>query len=62
MGDSDLLRDLVGKYVQVYSVRGEAEISDAGILEAYDGDWLRLRKDDALLYFSVYRIRLIKPL
>lgn len=62
MGNSDLLRDLLGKYVQVYSVRGETEISDAGILEAFDGAWLRLRNDDGVLYFSFHRIRLIKPL
>lgn len=62
MGDSDLLRDLVGKNVQVYSVRGETEVSDVGTLEDCDGVWLRLRTDHGLLFFSVHRIRLIKPL
>ncbi len=58
----EMLRALVGRQVQVYSVRGETEVSDAEILEAYDGNWLCIRKAGEVLYFSVHRVRLIKPI
>ena len=58
----DVLRGLVGRQVQVYSVRGETEISDTGTLEAYDSNWLCLNRNGGMLYFSISRIRLIKPL
>ena len=32
----EMLRALVGRQAQVFSVRGETEVSDVGILEAYD--------------------------
>ena len=59
---SDLLQELVGRAVQVYTVRGESEVSDTGVLDAYDDNWIRLRKENVLLLFSVSRVRLIKPL
>ena len=58
----DLLSVLIGQQVQVYSVRGETEVSDIGVLEAYDANWLCVRKSGEALYFSVHRVRLIKPL
>lgn len=59
---NELLRELIGHQVQVYSVRGETEISDVGILEGYDDTWVCLRKEQVRLYFSIYRIRLVKLL
>lgn len=59
---NDMLQALVGRQVQVYSVRGETEVNDTGTLEAYDGVWLCLRKSGEALYFSIARVRLIKPL
>ena len=59
---NDVLQALLGRQVQVYSVRGETEISDTRILEAYDTNWLCLRRTGDMLYFSISRIRLIKPL
>ena len=56
----EMLRALVGRQVQVFSVRGETEVSDAGILEAYDNNWVCIRKAGEALYFSIHRIRLIK--
>ena len=59
---SELLRGLIGSQVQIYSVRGQAEVSDAGTLEAFDDAWVCLSQEGEKLYFSVYRIRLIKPI
>ena len=59
---NDILQALVGRQVQVYSVRGETEVSDAGTLEAYNGTWLCLSRGGDTLYFSIARVRLIKPL
>jgi hypothetical protein len=59
---NDVLQALVGCQVQVYSVRGETEISDIGTLESYDSNWLCLSRNGGTLYFSISRIRLIKPL
>ena len=57
-----ILRGLIGAMVQVWSVRGETETSDTGVLEAYDDHWLLLNRSGEKLYFSVSRVRLIKPL
>lgn len=57
-----MLTELIGRHIQVYSVRGEAEVSDVGTLESFDDVWVKIRQDNASLYFSVFRIRLIKPL
>ena len=58
----DVLHDLIGRQVQVYSIRGQAEISDTGVLEAYDAQWIRLNRGGEMLYFSVSRVRLVKLL
>jgi len=57
-----ILRGLVGTLVQVWSVRGETETSDTGVLEACDEHWILLNRSSEKLYFSVSRVRLIKPL
>ena len=57
-----VLRGLVGRQLQVFSVRGETEVSDAGVLEAYDNNWLCIRRAGEALYFSIHRVRLIKPI
>ncbi len=58
----DVLREMVGRQIQIYSVRGETEVSDIGTLEAYDNNWLCIRKGGEALCFSIHRIRLIKLL
>ncbi len=58
----EMLRSLVGRQVQVFSVRGETEVSDIGVLEAYDSNWLCIRKSGEALYFSIHRVRLIKAI
>lgn len=54
-----ILHALVGQKVTVYS--GE-QCSDTGMLDSYDASFVRLRTDKGTyLYFSIARIRLIKP-
>jgi hypothetical protein len=56
-----LLTPLIGKKVTVFSSQGETERQDIGILQAAEGQFLVLKKTDELMYFTVSRIRLIKP-
>lgn len=58
---NELLQELVGQRVRVYSTAGNSGYGDEGILEAFDGQWLRLRRDGETLFFCVYNIRLLKP-
>ncbi len=56
-----LINELVGQKVTIYSEQGEAERQDIGLLETSDAVWLRLRKaDNEVLYFCIHRIRMIK--
>jgi hypothetical protein len=57
-----LLNDLIGRKVTVFSIQAGTERQDVGVLEATDGTWLRLNKSDAeVLYFSGYHVRMVKP-
>ncbi len=54
--------DLLGKKVVVFSDSANGERQDIGVLEAADGQWLRLRKSGSeLLYFCLYSVRVVKP-
>jgi hypothetical protein len=55
------MQDLIGKKVTVHSHLGGMEKQDVGILEAFDGTVLRLKKETEILYFVIYSVRLIKP-
>jgi hypothetical protein len=55
-----LLQELVGKEVEVHSIGGDARYVDRCVLEGFDTTWIRLRKGYDVLYFPVYRIRLLK--
>lgn len=58
MTESSILKRAVGKRIKLY---GGAGSSDEGVLEATDGHWVLLRKDNGEeLYFSSSLIRLIK--
>lgn len=60
---SDILQDLIGQHVTIYSVIGQHEARDEGVLESYDGHFVRLRTHDGdLMLFSIYRVRLIRQL
>jgi len=57
-----LLSELVGRKVTVFSKQGETERQDVGTLEAAEGHWFKLRKAESdVMYFCVYQIRLLKP-
>lgn len=57
-----LINDLVGRKITIFSNQGDAERQDVGTLEATDGSWLKLRKsENEVLIFSTYHIRLVKP-
>ena len=59
---NDVLNELMGKSVEVRSLRGQGECVDSGVLEAYDEQWIKLRKDGGeVLYFSIANVRLLKP-
>ena len=47
-----LLEELIGTRVRIWSGAGPSEQSDEGVLEAFDGSCLRLKKTGGeLLYF-----------
>lgn len=57
----ELLKDLVGTRVQVWSGVGDSEHSDLGLLEACNERWCRLREsEDVVLCFPIANIRLVK--
>jgi hypothetical protein len=57
-----LLVPLIGKKVTVFTVQADTERQDIGILEAAEGNFVVIRKSDhEVLYFSLSRLRLIKP-
>lgn len=58
---ADMLQEMVGKKVQVYSVHGAGESQVVGTLEAVSGQWIKVRKSESeTMYFSVYQIRMVK--
>ncbi len=57
-----LVSVLIGKKVTVYSRLGDTEKQDVGMLEAVEGDWIRLRKADGeTMFFTTVNVRMIKP-
>jgi hypothetical protein len=57
-----LISILTGKKVTIYSHLGDTEKQDVGVLEAVEGDWIRLRKADGeTMFFAIYSVRMIKP-
>lgn len=58
---NSLIQEMVGKKVSIYTVQGATEKQDVGVLEAFDGTWVKVKKAETeTLFFSVYQIRLIK--
>lgn len=57
-----LIQELIGKKVRVFSGSDSGGFTDDGVLEACDGEWLRLFKNNEKLYFPLYNVRLIKIL
>ena len=53
---SGLIQGLVGQYVLLNSSGREQVATDSGVLEAFDGLVIRLRKGDDCLYFPIYHV------
>lgn len=59
--NGNLIDEMIGKKVQVFSVNGAGEQQVVGTLEAFDGVWVKVKKaENDVLYFPIYQIRLIK--
>ncbi|PQV64278.1 hypothetical protein B1R32_106124 [Abditibacterium utsteinense] len=55
------LKDFIGKHVDVWTVMGQTETKDSGILRNVDEAWIVIEKNNELLFFSMMRVRLVKP-
>jgi hypothetical protein len=59
--NSNLLSEMVGKKVQVYSVHGGGEVQTVGTLESVDDLWVKIRKSETeVMYFGVAQVRMVK--
>jgi len=57
----ELLKDLIGTQVDLWSNAGNSEHVDHGLLEACNERWCVLRESgDALLCFPINNVRLVK--
>ncbi len=54
------LNDYIGKPVDIWSVRGQSEIKDSGVLQNVDERWVVIQQGSELLFFPIARIRLVK--
>ena len=60
---NDLLKELIGRTVEVRSRSGDTGYRDEGKLVDCDERWIKLDKGyDGVLYFPIANIRLVKPL
>lgn len=57
---STKIQELVGQTVDVWTVQGQHETRDSGVLRGVDERWLVLEKDGEMLFFGVARVRLVK--
>ncbi len=55
------LKDFIGKPVDVWTVRGQSEVKDSGVLHHVDEQWVVIKQGNEHLFFAVARIRLLKP-
>lgn len=58
----ELLKELIGQKVTIFSNAGDQSVQEVVRIEAIDGDILKVLKGDReLMYFNLKLIRLIKP-
>lgn len=58
---NDILKEAVGKTIEVRS--GDGSYRDDGKLLDLDERWVKIAKDSGeVLYFSIFNVRLIKPI
>ena len=58
----DILEELLGEYIEVISRGGNTAYRDSGVLEDYDEQWIKIRKELETLYFPIANVRVLKPL
>src|SRR6516164_6198642 len=56
---SEIFAELIGQQVELASTDGISVVGDVGILDAYDGRVVRLRKEGELLYFPLENVHSI---
>ena len=61
-GENKALADLIGTRVEIWTIGGDDDHSDNGILEAIELPWVRLSQGNRVMIFPIYNIRLIKAL
>lgn len=62
-GSNQAVADLIGARVEVWTIGGDDDHYDTGILEAVEIPWVRLNTGrDRVFVFPIYNIRLIKVL
>jgi len=60
---NDLLKDLLGQHVAIWSQVGSSNARDEGKLISYDERWVKIENSGReSLYFPIANIRLLKPL
>lgn len=58
----ELLKELIGQKVTIFSNAGDQSVQEVVRIEAIDGDIIKVLKGDReLMYFNLKLIRLIKP-
>ncbi|MCW5942140.1 MAG: hypothetical protein KIS66_07900 [Fimbriimonadaceae bacterium] len=57
-----LIGELLGHKVAIFTAGTQSGFKDEGVLEAFDGQILRLRKGADCYYFPLFHIRLIRLL
>lgn len=51
-----IIHELVGKKVVIHVESGAAVVQHRGVLESADGTFLKLKKDNETIYFTIYNI------
>jgi len=56
-----IILEFAGKKVTVHSNLPTNEKQDVGIVEGFDGHWLKIRKSETeVLFFSIHQVRMVK--
>jgi hypothetical protein len=56
-----LVEELIGRKVTVFTDQSGTERQDVVTLEAVDQTWLKARKGEDITYFNIAKIRLVRP-
>jgi hypothetical protein len=60
---NEILKEVLGREVEVRSQAGDRDFRDDGKLVAYDERWIKIEVGaNSFLYFPIANVRLLKPL